>query len=65
MPQQALEGGAFSPEKIKVMTTAFEEILCELKVVRTHPLAEVIWRIHGAFRSVFRSFSPSVTQLTC
>ncbi len=46
-------------------TGGMGEAWYELKVVRTHPLAEVIWRIHGAFRSVFRSFSPSVTQLTC
>jgi hypothetical protein len=39
---QALEGGAFGPEKIKVMAATFDEILCELKLVRTHPLAEVI-----------------------
>jgi hypothetical protein len=38
----ALEGHAFGPEQVKVITTAFDDALRELDTDRSDPLAEVV-----------------------
>jgi hypothetical protein len=39
-----LQGGAFGPEAVKAMTTAFEDALAIRKLDRSDPLAEILAR---------------------